>query len=130
VWKTFVDWGTYSAAVREHMATSRGSSRTSIAEFRKSAGCSRPCLWASRSFEVGQGFTNSAAWEVIMSALLKLGATDDWMAASLLEACFPGAIRLKWGVGLFSTVIPSHQLDAATRPVCDSTTNSLQAVAE
>jgi hypothetical protein len=44
-------------------------------------------------------------------------------ALNFMEACFTGAIRLEWGVRLFSTAIPSHQPDAATRPVCDSTTN-------
>jgi hypothetical protein len=39
-----------------------------------------------------------------MSALLKLGATEDWMAASLLEACFPGPIRFGRSEGLFSLV--------------------------
>ena len=51
------------------------------------------------------------------------------LAPTFREACLSFPIRLKWGVGLFSTVIPSHQPDAATRPVCDSTANSLQAVA-
>jgi hypothetical protein len=70
------------------MATSSNSSRILKAEFRKSAGCSHPWLWASRSFEVEQGFTNNAAWEVLMSAMLKLGVIEDWMTASLLEGCY------------------------------------------
>jgi hypothetical protein len=60
--------------------------------------------------------------------LLSAPSSADGRQACPTRASSCARVSL-WGIGLFSTVIPSRQPDAATRPVCDSTTNSLQAVA-
>jgi len=131
VCKTPEDRGTYLPPIREYRATSRDSSRTFIAEFRKSAGYSRPCLWAGRSFEVGCGhpargagaFPQRRLWTIERCRLISFAPLVNrrrplvsdacpvgvWSAFKARPsyfpgACFTGPIRLGCSEGLCSLI--------------------------